>query len=60
MLPEKRIEEQNMTNPYIGISLTPYRLIAAGGGPKNVAMPDGSVLSAGDVKRDLKYPGLFA
>lgn len=51
---------QNWTNPYKNISLTPYRLIAAGGGPKNVLMPDGTTLSAGDLKRDLNYPGLFA
>ena len=34
--------------------------MAAGGGPRNVVFPDGSILSAGDVKRELNYPGLFA
>lgn len=34
MLPELKLEQQNWTNPYTKIKLTPYRLIAAGGGPR--------------------------
>jgi len=60
VLPELKPEQQNWTNPFKDIKLTPYRLIAAGGGPRNVVFPDGSILSAGDVKRELNYPGLFA
>ena len=53
MIPELKPEQQNWTNPFKDIKLTPYRLIAAGGGPRNVVFPDGSILSAGDVKRQL-------
>lgn len=60
MTPERDPKTQNWTNPYKGISLTPYRLIAAGGGPKNVLLPDGTTMNASDLKRDLNYPGLFA
>lgn len=60
MIPERDPKTQNWTNPYKNISLTPYRLIAAGGGPKNVEMPDGSIVNASDLKRSLNYPGLFA
>lgn len=52
--------EQDFTNPYKGIKLTPYRLIAAGEGPRNFTIPDGTTLSCSDIKRDLKYPQLFA
>ena len=51
MIPERDPKTQNWTNPYKNISLTPYRLIAAGGGPKNVEMPDGSIVNASDLKR---------
>ena len=60
MLPELSISEQNMTNTFRNISLTPYRLIAAGEGPKNVELPDGTVISASDLKRNMRYPQLFA
>lgn len=60
MLPELDIKDQNMTNTFRGISLAPYRLISAGEGPRNVQLPDGTVMNASDLKRDLKYPQLFA
>lgn len=60
MLPELKPEQQNWANPYKNISLTPYRLIAAGGGPKNVKLPDNTIINASDLKRELNYPGLFA
>lgn len=60
MIPELNKSEQNWTNPYTNISLTPYRLIAAGAGPSNVELPDGTIMSASDLKRELKYPQLFA
>lgn len=37
-----------------------YMLIAAGSGPSNVVMPDGSITSAREVKKQLKYPQLLA
>ena len=52
--------EQNWTNPYKNISLTPYRLIAAGGGHSKAVLPDGTLMGASDLKRQLKYPQLFA
>lgn len=60
MVEELKPEQQHWENPYKGISLTPYRLVAAGGGPKNVELPDGSIMSASELKRELNYPGLFA
>ena len=51
---------QNFTNTFKNISITPYRLISAGEGPRNVNLPDGTVLSASDLKRDMEYPQLFA
>lgn len=51
---------QIMTNPFKGISKTPYMLISAGEGPRNVKLPDGSIVNAADIKRDLGYPQLFA
>lgn len=60
MLPELNPSEQNWTNTFANISLTPYRLIAAGEGPRNVELPDGTIMNASDLKRDLKYPCLFA
>lgn len=57
---ELKQEDQNMTNTFKNISLSPYRLIAAGEGPKNVLMPNGETLSASDLKRDLGYDQLFA
>lgn len=38
----------------------PYMLIAAGSGPNNVELPDGTITSCHDVKRDLGYPQLLA
>lgn len=60
MMEERLLSSQNWTNPYKNISLTPYRLIAAGGGPKNVQLPDGAIIDASELKRELLYPGLFA
>lgn len=60
MLPELDRNKQHLENPFVGISLTPYRLISAGAGPKNVMLPDGTTMNAGDLKRDLNYPQLFA
>lgn len=60
MLPELDISEQNMTNTFRHVSLTPYRLIAAGEGPRNVELPDGSIMSASELKRQMNYPQLFA
>ena len=60
MLPELNPNEQNWTNTFANISLTPYRLIAAGEGPRNVELPDGTIMSASDLKRTMKYPQLFA
>lgn len=37
-----------------------YLLIAAGSGANNVVMPDGSITSAKEVKKQLKYPQLLA
>lgn len=51
---------QDFTNPFKNYIQEDYLLIAAGEGVNNVDMPDGSVLSASDVKRDLGYPQLFA
>ena len=62
MLPELRPEEQNMTNPYLNISLTPYRIIAAtDAGHKdmvfseNVNLPDGAPMNCTDLKKQLGY-----
>lgn len=60
MLPELDISQQNMTNTFSNISLTPYRLIAAGEGPRNVELPDGTVINAADYKKELNYPCLYA
>lgn len=60
MLPELKLEDQDMRNPYAGLSLSPYRIIAAGAGPSNVTLPDGTIMSASDLKRDLNYCQLFA
>ena len=60
MIPELTPADQNWVNTFNNISLTPYRLISAGEGPRNIQMPDGSVLSASELKRDLNYPQLFA
>lgn len=38
----------------------PYMLIAAGSGPANVELPDGTITSAAEVKRSLGYPQLLA
>lgn len=60
MTSELNINEQNLTNTFRGISLTPYRLISAGEGPRNVVLPDNVIMNASDLKRDLNYPQLFA
>ena len=52
--------EQIFTNTFKNISLTPYRLIAAGEGPKNFTLPDGTETDCSEIKRNLKYPQLFA
>lgn len=52
--------QQNMTNTFKNVSKTPYLLIAAGEGARNIKLPDGSTVNASDVKRDLGYPQLFA
>lgn len=38
----------------------PYMLIAAGAGPKNIQLPDGSVTSCREIKKALGYPQLLA
>lgn len=60
MLPELPKEQIDMTNTFKSISLTPYRLIAAGEGAKNIKLPDGSTMNCSDAKRELGYPQLFA
>lgn len=52
--------EQNWTNTFKDISLTPYRLIAAGEGPKNFTLPDGTLTDCSEIKRNLNYPCLYA
>lgn len=52
--------ERIMIDPFRGISLKPYRLIAAGGGLRNIVMPDGTVTGCDELKRELEYPQLFA
>lgn len=52
--------EQIWTNPFENLSLDAYQLIAAGEGPRNVQLPDGTVISAADVKKELNYCQLFA
>lgn len=51
---------QDFTNPFKNYKQEEYLLIAAGEGVKDVEMPDGTLLSASEVKRDLNYPQLFA
>lgn len=62
MLPELPKEQIDMTNPFIGISLTPYRLIAAtNAGAKDmefsdeVKLPEGTPINCADVKKLLGY-----
>ena len=38
----------------------PYLLVAAGSGPKNIELPDGTITSTSEVKRELGYPQLLA
>ena len=52
--------QQNWTNPFKDVSLKPYRLIAAGEGPKNVNLPDGTIVDAAKLKIKLQYPCLYA
>ena len=51
---------QDFTNPFVGISKSPYHLIAAGEGANNITLPDGSITSCSEVKKDLSYDQLFA
>ena len=51
---------QDFTNPFKNYKQEEYLLIAAGEGAKEVELPDGSVVTAADVKRYLNYPQLFA
>lgn len=62
MLDKLNINEQNWTNPYKNISLTPYRIIAAtDAGNKdmdiseNVNLPDGAPINCSDLKKQLGY-----
>ena len=34
----------------------PYLLVAAGSGPKNIELPDGTITSTSEVKRELGIP----
>ena len=52
--------DQVWKNTFKDISLTPYRLIAAGEGPKNFTLPDGTLTDCNEIKRDLNYCQLFA
>lgn len=54
------LKTQNFTNPFINVDRSAYLLISAGEGPRNVKLPDDTVIDAADVKRDLGYPQLFA
>jgi len=52
---------QDFTNPFKNYKQEDYLLIAAGGGSfNNIEMPDGKIVSASEIKRDLGYPQLFA
>ena len=51
---------QDFSNPFKNFKSDDYLLIAAGEGVSNVEMPDGAILSASDIKRQLGYPQLFA
>lgn len=52
--------EQIWTNTFKAVSHTPYSLIAAGDGARNIMLPDGSKVDCGDIKKELGYPQLFA
>lgn len=52
--------EQVWDNPFKNVSLTPYRLISAGEGAKNVEFPDGTKKDCTDIKKELRYPQLYA
>ena len=58
----EKLINQDWTNPFTKCKIGEdyYGIIAAGEGVKNVNMPDGTILDASDVKRDLGYPQLFA
>lgn len=51
---------QDFTNTFKDLPPMDYLLIAAGEGPRNVHLPDGRIVNASDIKRDLGYPQLFA
>ena len=51
---------QDFTNPFLNVSKKPYHIIAAGEGARNIELPDGTVVNASDVKRDLGFDQLFA
>ena len=62
MIDELKIEQQDWTNPYLNINLTPYRIIAAtDAGHKdmdiseNVKLPDGAPINCTDLKKQLGY-----
>lgn len=62
MLEELKIEEQDWRNPFKGINLTPYRIIAAtDAGSKdmniseNVKLGDGAPINCSDLKKQLGY-----
>lgn len=60
MLPELDIKDQNLTNPYADLPRSPYHIILAGEGVKNVTWPDGTTTSASEIKRNLGQYQLFA
>lgn len=52
--------EQNWSNPFVDLPSKPYCLICAAAGPGTVELPDGTITTAAQVKRDLQYTQLFA
>ena len=57
-----KLLNQDWTNTFKNcvIGAAPYQLIFAGEGAKNVELPDGSIMDASEIKRDLGTPQLFA
>lgn len=51
---------QDFTNPFKNYKRDEYLLIAAGGGARDVELPDGAVINTSEFKRSLNYPQLFA
>ena len=60
MINELHVSQQDWTNPYKNLSRSPYGLICAGAGVRNVQWPDGTITSCEDIKRDLGFDQLFA